>query len=151
MIRSAFVLALFGLVACGGGGLTSVKLVNNTPRPIETIQIDPAGQPHTGSRAKLAPNATTTVQLKKGNYEIYAIGEKIVHDDKTRETPEASLTIELREALDVIFYDSNDPPANLNAPTTRGIMFRVAPEPKKDDGGNESPDAPSAEAPAPTE
>ncbi|HEY4055255.1 MAG TPA: hypothetical protein VGM39_01560, partial [Kofleriaceae bacterium] len=117
-------------------------------RPIETIQIDPAGQPHTGSKANLAPNATTTVQLKKGNYEIYAIGQKIVHDDKTRETPEASLTIELKEALDVIFYDSNDPPANLNAPTTRGIMFRVTPEKKKDeDTEDASPDQPAPEAP----
>lgn len=146
MTRSALVL-LLGLAACGGGGLTSVKLTNNTPRPIETIQIDPAGQPHTASKTQLAPNASTTVQLKKGNYEIYAIGQKIVHDDKTRETPEASLTIELKEALNVIFYDSNDPPANLNDPTTRGIMFRVAPEKKADEGEEGGEAAPEASAP----
>jgi hypothetical protein len=146
MTRFLFCVGLAVLAACGGAGMQTVQLVNKTPRTIEQIFIFTPGKDRGASKAKLAPNATTTLQLPAGNHEIYAISERIVHDDNTRETPEASLTIELRSALELVFYDSNAPPPGLGS-NTRGITFMIRPPPKKeetDDGATVEP-APPAE------
>ncbi|MFN0246442.1 MAG: hypothetical protein ACKV2T_06015 [Kofleriaceae bacterium] len=132
MTRFLLCVGLAVLAACGGAGMQTVQLVNKTPRTIEQIFIFTPGKDRGASKAKLAPNATTTLQLPTGNHEIYAISERIVHDDNTRETPEASLTIELRNALELVFYDSNDAPPGLG-PNTRGITFMIRPPPKKED------------------
>jgi hypothetical protein len=145
MTRFLFCVGFAVLAACGGAGMQTVQLVNKTPRTIEQIFIYSPGKDRGASKAKLAPNATTTLQLPAGNHEIYAISERIVHDDNTRETPEASLTIELRSALELVFYDSNGiAPTGAN---TRGITFMIRPPPKKeetDDGATVEP-APPAE------
>ncbi len=133
MTRILFLLALVVMAACGGASMQTVQLVNKTPRTIEQIFIFTPGQDKGASKAKLAPNAATTLQLPAGNHEIYAISERIVHDDNTRETPEASLTIELRNALEIVFYDSNAAPPGLGKANTRGITFMIRPPPKKDD------------------
>jgi len=119
------------LVACGGGGMANVQLVNNTPRTIESVFVNAPGQPHgTPATSKLAPNETRTLKLKLGNYEIYAVSEKIVHEDKTRETPEASLTIELHGGLEIVFYDSSaPPPPGVEGGGKRGVVFNIKPPP----------------------
>lgn len=147
MTRLFFLLGLVVFAACGGGAMHTVQLVNKTPRTIEQLFIFAPGKDKGASKAKLAPNATTTIQLPAGNHEIYAISEKIVHDDNTRETPEASLTIELRNALELVFYDSNAVPPGVDKPNTRGITFMIRPPAKKaepDDGATVEP-APPAE------
>jgi hypothetical protein len=146
MTRFLFSLGLLLFAACGGAGMQTVQLVNKTPRTIEQVFIFTPGKDKGASKAKLAPNATTTIQLPAGNHEIYAISERIVHEDNTRETPEASLTIELRNALELVFYDSNSVPTGLDKATTRGITFMIRPPPKKeaDDGATVEP-APPAE------
>lgn len=125
----------------------SVMLVNKTPRTIESIFIFPPGKDHGASKAKLAPNASTTLQLPAGNHEIYAVSEKIVHDDNTRETPEASLTIELRNPLELVFYDSNAVPGGLDKPNTRGITFMIRPAAKKEEPAEGDPQPPGAGGP----
>ncbi len=147
MTRFFFLVGLVVFAACGGAGMQTVQLVNKTPRTIDQIFIFAPGKDHGASKAKRAPNASTTIQLPAGNHEIYAISEKIVHDDNTRETPEASLTIELRNALELVFYDSNAVPPGIDGPNTRGITFMIRPPPKKeeaDDGATVTP-APPAE------
>jgi hypothetical protein len=147
MTRILFLLALVVMAACGGAGMQSVQLVNKTPRTIEQIFIFTPGKDKGASKAKLAPNASTTLQLPAGNHEIYAISERIVHDDNSRETPEASLTIELRNALELVFHDSNAVPPGLDKANTRGITFMIRPPPKKetDDGATVEPAPPPAE------
>ena len=146
MTRFLFSLGLLVFAACGGAAMQTVQLVNKTPRTIEQVFIFTPGQDKGASKAKIAPNATTTIQLPAGNHEIYAISERIVHEDNTRETPEASLTIELRNALELVFYDSNAVPPGLDKANTRGITFMIRPPAKKevDDGATVEP-APPAE------
>lgn len=133
--------------ACGGGAMTNVQLVNNTSRTIESVFVNAPGQPHaTPAMTKLAPNDTRTLKLKLGNYEIYAISEKIVHEDKTRETPEASLTIELHDALTIVFYDSSaTPPPGIEGGNKRGVVFNIKPPPATPLDGDDEPSAPPAE------
>lgn len=144
MTRFLLLVGLAVFAACGGASMQTVQLVNKTPRTIEQIFIFPPGKDHGASRAKLAPDASTTIQLPAGNHEIYAVSEKIVHDDNTRETPEASLTIELRNTLELVFYDSNAVPAGIDRPNTRGITFMIRPPAKKEEP--ESPEAPAPPA-----
>lgn len=141
---------LVALVACGGGSMTNVQLVNTTPRIIESVFVNAPGQPHGAPAAsKIAPNETRTMKLKLGNYEVYAVSEKIVHEDNTRETPEASITIELRDGLTVVFYDSNaSPPPGIEARNKRGVVFTIKPAPA---APAEGADEPSIEPIAPTE
>lgn len=153
MNRSLLILTLVvaaTLVGCGGAPKHTVQLVNKTARPIEQIFIFTPGQDKGPSRASLAPNASTTMQLPAGNHEIYAVSQKIIHDDKTRETPEASQTIELRQPLELVFYDSNNEPPGIQAYNVRGIMFRITAKKKPDDGGEViEADGPSVDAPPP--
>jgi hypothetical protein len=144
MTRLLFLVGLVVFAACGAS-MQTVQLVNKTPRTIEQIFIFSPGKDHGTSKAKLAPNASTTLQLPAGNHEVYAVSEKIIHDDNTRETPEASLTIELRGALELVFYDSNAAPPGLDKPNTRGITFMIRPPPKKEEPaeGDAAPPAPS--------
>jgi hypothetical protein len=144
MTRLLFLVGLVVFAACGAS-MQTVQLVNKTPRTIEQIFIFSPGKDHATSKAKLAPNASTTLQLPAGNHEVYAVSEKIIHDDNTRETPEASLTIELRGALELVFYDSNAAPPGLDKPNTRGITFMIRPPPKKEEPaeGDAAPAAPS--------
>jgi hypothetical protein len=146
MTRLIFLVGLVVFAACGGGAMHNVMLVNKTPRTIESIFIFSPGKDHGASKAKLAPNASTTLQLPAGNHEIYAVSEKIVHDDNTRETPEASLTIELRNPLELVFYDSNAVPGGLDKPNTRGITFMIRPPPKKEEPSEGDPAAPAPPA-----
>ncbi len=118
MTRFLLLVGLAVFAACGGASMQTVQLVNKTPRTIEQIFIFPPGKDHGASKAKL------------------------VHDDNTRETPEASLTIELRNTLELVFYDSNAVPAGIDRPNTRGITFMIRPPAKK-----EEPEAPEAPAP----
>jgi len=146
MTRLLFLVGLVVFAACGGAAMQTVQLVNKTPRTIEQVFIFTPGKDHGASKAKLAPNASTTIQLPSGNHEIYAVSEKIIHDDNTRETPEASLTIELRSALELVFYDSNAVPAGIEKANTRGITFMIRPPPKKEEPEDGAPVEP---APAP--
>lgn len=143
MTRFLFLVGLAVVTACGGAAMQTVQLVNKTPRTIEQLFIFTPGKDRGASRAKMAPNSSTTIQLPAGNHEIYAISERIVHDDNTRETPEASLTIELRNALELVFYDSNAVPPGLDRPNTRGITFMIRPPPKKDEPLDADPTAPA--------
>lgn len=147
MTRFLFLVGLAVFAACGGS-MQRVQLVNKTPRTIEQIFIFSPGKDKGASKAKLAPGASTTLQLPAGNHEIYAISERIVHDDNTRETPEASLTIELRNALELVFYDSNAAPPGIDKANTRGITFMIRPPLKKEepeDGATVTPAPPPAE------
>ena len=127
--------------------MQTIQMTNKTPRTIEQIFIFPPGKDHGASRGKLAPNESRTMQLPAGNHEIYAVSEKIFHEDKTRTTPEASLTIELKSALDLIFYDSTNEPPGVQAANVRGIVFRMA-APKKTEEASDS-EGPGVEAPPP--
>jgi hypothetical protein len=133
MIRSIPVVVALVLGACASTRSYTIQVVNKTPRTIEQLFVFPPGQARGASRAKLAPNAATTLTLQAGAHEIYAISERIVHDDNTRETPEASRTIELRGPLEVVFYDSDAEPPGIKGPNTRGISFKVRPPPGSSD------------------
>ncbi|MGE0546073.1 MAG: hypothetical protein AB7O24_30370 [Kofleriaceae bacterium] len=136
MIRFAIVLGLVGLVACAGPAAQTVQFTNKTPRTIEQFFVFPPGATRGASRGTLAPGASTALKLKNGVHEIYAVSARIVHDDNTRETPEASMTIELSGPLDIVFYDSNAVPPGIDGANTRGIKFVMRPPPETtDDGG----------------
>ncbi len=122
------------LTACGGAQLQTVSLVNQTDRTIKELYVFPAGSKDKGpSRGSLAPAAGTTVSIKAGNVEVYAVSETVKLDDHHRDTPTASQGLELRGPLQVIFYDNNNKPAGVDKPNVIGVSFIVADKPKPAD------------------
>ncbi len=121
------------LLACGGVQLQTVSLINQTDRTIKELYVYPAGSKDKGpSRGTLAPTAGTTVSIKAGNVEVYAVSETVKLDDHHRDTPTASQSLELRGPLQVIFYDNNNKPAGVDRPNVVGVSFIVAGKPKPD-------------------
>ncbi|MGE0871124.1 MAG: hypothetical protein AB7P03_21345 [Kofleriaceae bacterium] len=149
MLRLALISALAALVACAGPRVQTVQFVNKTPRTIEQFFVFPPGAARGASRGKLAPNGQTTLKLKDGVHEIYAVSARIVHDDNTRETPEASMTIELRGPLDIVFYDSNAVPSGIDGPNTRAIKFVMRPPSEPTDDSGPLPEPEPEPAPQP--
>jgi hypothetical protein len=111
------------LVACGGGALQTISLSNQTPRTIKELYVYPIGSDKGKSRGSLAPSASTTVQMPKGNVEVRAVSELIIIDEHTRDTPTASQALELVGPLKVIFFDGPTKPAALDNPGVIGISF----------------------------
>lgn len=133
------------LAACGGktgvykqdyAGPLSLTLVNQSPRPIEAIYIFPLGSASRGtSWTTLAPGATQTVKIQKGNFELVAVSAKRRIDAKFSETPEATTSLELRGDQALVFHDAGATPAGLDAPGTLGVTFMIsAPEPAPEPG-----------------
>ena len=56
---------------------------------------------------------------------MYAISQKIIIDEHTRETPEASVTVELKGPLTVIFHDEGATVPGTDASDAREATFRV--------------------------
>ncbi len=128
MIR--FLLLAVTVAACGGAPLHRVQLVNKSPRTIAEIYIFPTGAAnHGASRGSLAPNASTSVQIKAGNVDVLAVSEKIRVDDTQTETRTATQTLELKGPLELVFHDSDAPPPGLDRPGTLGLTFRTPPPP----------------------
>lgn len=119
------------LVACGGGAMHTVALTNSTERTIKELYVYPAGAKDKGaSRGTLAPSASTTVEMKAGAVEVYAVSETMKIDERTRDTPTASQGLELTSNLKVIFYDADQPkPAAVNQAGVIGVTFLVAAKP----------------------
>ena len=128
-IAAAFTLALL-LVGCGGASLQTIQLSNQTERTIKELYVFPAGSKDKGaSRGSVAPNGGITVQMPKGNVEVYAVSETVKIDDHHRDTPTASQGLELTGPLRVIFYDGANRPASVNNPGVIGVSFIVAEKP----------------------
>lgn len=110
-MKGAILAALLG--ACGGGAvMTTVKLTNGSPRPIEQLYVYPLGAAdHGQSKGTLAPSASTTVQIKAGNIEVEAVSALIVVDAHTRDRRTASTAVELKGPTEVVFFDSDAKPA----------------------------------------
>jgi hypothetical protein len=111
------------LVACGGGALQTISISNQTPRTIKELYVYPVGSDKGKSRGSLAPSASTTVQMPKGNVEVQGVSELIIIDEHTRDTPTASQALELVGPLKVIFFDGTTKPAALDNPGVIGISF----------------------------
>ena len=130
------------LVACGGSTLQTISLSNQTVRTIKELYVYPAGSKDKGkSRGALAPSAGTTVQMPKGNVEVYAVSETVIIDEHTRDTPTASQALELTGPLEVIFFDGSNKPAALNNAGVIGVSFIVS-EKKPAPDSNAAPIAP---------
>jgi len=129
VIRSAFLLVLFAVAACGAT-YHQVQLVNKTSRPITEVFIFATGSAnHGSSRGALAPDATLAVKVKAGNVDVLAVSEKIKVSDTQTETRTATQTLELKKPVSLVFHDSTQTPAGLDQPNTIGVAFQVTPEP----------------------
>jgi hypothetical protein len=138
-MKLALVLTL--LVACGGGALQTISISNQTPRTIKELYVYPVGSNKGKSRGSLAPSASTTVQMPKGNVEVQGVSELIIIDEHTRDTPTASQALELVGPLKVIFFDGTTKPAALDSPGVIGISFILS-EKKPAPDSNAAPVAP---------
>ncbi len=119
-------LVLLALAACGGAHVQNVQLVNRAPRAIEELYIYPQGAPdHGKSRGSLAPNASTTVQVKQGNIEVMAVSAKFQLDAHTRDRPSANLDVELKAPAQIVFYDDGSKPSELGRPGVFGVVFQM--------------------------
>ncbi len=147
----ALAVAATATTACGGTAYQTLTLTNKSPRPIEQLFVYPTGQPRGPSRGTLAVDATTTVKMKPGGVDVYAISQKLIIDEHTRETPEASVTVELKRPLTVIFHDESTHPAEVDAADVREATFRVTPAPPADADGHGASDGASPDAPPPGE
>lgn len=124
------------VVAACGAPMQTVQLVNRTPRPIEEIYIYPQGAAdHGKSRGALAPNASTSVQVKQGNIEVLAVSAKFQLDEHTRDRPSANVDVELKAPAQVVFFDDGHAPAEIGRPGVFGVTFQMprsnAPPPAK--------------------
>jgi hypothetical protein len=125
-------LALIAFSACGGPALHQVQLVNKTPRAIAEIYIFPTGAAnHGASRGSLAPNASSTVNVRAGNVDVLAVSEKIRVDDTQTETRTATQTLELKGPLELVFHDSDQTPLGVERAGTIGVVFRTPTAPKE--------------------
>ena len=124
MLRSlVLAVAVTVAVAACAPPLQTVQLVNLTPRPIEAIYVYAPGADRGAPRAQLAPNARASVQVRAGHVEVYAVGAKYQLDEHTRYRPEANGQIELRGPAEVVFYDRDARPAEVDRPNAFGIAF----------------------------
>ncbi len=121
--------------------LQSLELINHTPRAIEAVYIHAPGAERGASRAQLAPNAHANVQVPAGHVEVEAVSAKYQLDEHTRDRPTASGQLELRGPAEapaggahyqVIFYDRDDRPAEVDRPDAFGIEF-LPPKPRGTD------------------
>ncbi len=129
MIRSAFVLVLCAVAACGAT-YHQVQLVNKTSRPITDVFIFPTGSAnHGASRGSLAPDATLAVKVKAGNVDVLAVSAKVKVSETQTETRTATQTLELKKPVSLVFHDSTQTPPGLDQPNTIGVAFQVPPEP----------------------
>lgn len=129
MIRSAIVLALCAVAACGAT-YHQVQLVNKTARPITEVFIFATGSAnHGASRGALAPDATMSVKVKAGNVDVLVVSEKLAVSDTQTETRTATQTLELKRSVSLVFHDSTQTPPGLDQPGTIGVAFQVTPEP----------------------
>ena len=123
-MRSLLIL-LVGLTACAAK-LQTISLVNKTDRPIEALYVYPTGAAdHGASHGKLAPNASTQVQVKPGHVDVLAVSAKLQLDEHTRDQPTASQSLEVTGPLQVIFYDTTAKPTGLERPGVIGVSFII--------------------------
>ena len=153
------------LAACGGktgnykidyAGPIGIELVNQTSRPIEEILIYPRGATNRGtSWGALTPGAAMTIKIKEGSFELVALSAKRNLNAHTRERPEATSLLELRQDLPstprkIIFHDEGSEPPGVNKPGILGVVFQIGkPEPEKAAGSDEGSAEAQPEAPAP--
>jgi hypothetical protein len=117
-------LIAIALTACGAP-MQSLELVNKTPRPIEAFYVYPHGGDRGASRGSLAPEARTTVQVKAGRVDVYAVSAKYQLDEHTRDRPEANQELEIHGPAKVIFYDADSRPADVSRPDVFGVEFSL--------------------------
>lgn len=130
------------LAACGGAAMQTVQIVNQTSRPIDELYVYPDGAAdHGKSRGKLAPAASTQVQVKPGFIEVYAVSAKLQLDEHTRDKPSASQAVEVKGPVRVVFYDEGGKPAGLDQPGVFGVEFTI-PKPKPAEPPPDSPSGP---------
>jgi hypothetical protein len=131
-VRNVLIAIAVMLAACGGP-MQTLELVNQTPRPIEAFYVYPHGGDRGASRGSLAPDARTSVQVKAGRIDVYAVSAKYQLDEHTRDRPEASQELEVRGPARVIFYDADSKPAEVARPDVFGVEFSL-PKPRGNDG-----------------
>jgi hypothetical protein len=145
-LLASVVVAGLAAVACGGktgvykqdlAGSLTLTLVNETPRPIESIFIFPRGAQDRGSSwTQLAPGSTTTVKIREGQFELVAVSAKRRIDAKYSERPQATTSLELTADRRIIFHDVSQTPAGLSARDALGVTFMLG-EPEPESGGTE--------------
>ena len=117
---------VLALTACGAAKMQTLSIVNKTDRPIEALYVYPTGAvDHGASRGKLAPNASTQIQVKSGHVDVLALSAKLQLDEHTRDQPTASQSLEVTGPLEVIFYDTTAKPAGLERPGVIGVSFII--------------------------
>ncbi len=134
--RSAALLGLLLVAACGGSAMQTIQIKNGTSRTIDELYVFPTGGSQGSSRGTLAPNASTEVKVKPGSVEVKAVSAKLQVDEHTRDKPTASQDIEIKGPVQVIFYDADHVPPGLDRPGVFGIAFQLpaakTPEPAPD-------------------
>jgi hypothetical protein len=126
-MKLGLALAVATLAACGGVQYQTVNLVNRTARAIPEIYIYPLGAAsHGPSRGALQPNQAAQVKVPAGNVEVLAVSAKVEIDERTRDVPSATQTLELNRPLELVFYDLAHKPDGLDKPGTIGVAFTLA-------------------------
>lgn len=106
--------------------MQTIQLVNHTPRAIEEVYVYPTGAANHGkSRATIAPNGSTSLQVPQGNVEVLAVSAKFQLDEHTRDRPSASQALELKGPVSVVFYDPGEKPTELGQRGVFGIEFQM--------------------------
>ncbi len=96
------------VAACGSAPKYRVNLVNSTTRPIERVFVFPMGSAEHGqSRGGIAPGGNMEMQLEAGRHDVLVESQEVRVSPTERERRSATSTLELRKAVEVIFYDSN--------------------------------------------
>lgn len=96
------------VAACGSAPTYRVNLVNSTTRPIERVYVFPMGSAEHGeSRGGIAPGGNMAMQLPAGRHDVLVESQEVRVSPTERERRSATSTLELRKAVEVIFYDSN--------------------------------------------
>ena len=120
------VLVLGAALAACSPALQTVQITNKTSRQLEQVYVYPLGSPdHGPSRGSLAPNGSTSLSLRPGNLEVLAVSAKVTIDEHTRDKPSVSRGIELRGPLQVIFYDPDAKPPEVDNPGVIGVPFNL--------------------------
>lgn len=144
-MKRAWILILFIVGACGGLKKYPVSFVNQTPRGIAELFVFPVGATdHGASRGKIAPQATFSISVKGGGYEVLAISDRVELDDHKHETKQASSTIEVHGPVQVLFHDSDQPGPARSQKSVFDVTFEVTKPPVTPE-----PDAPPPAPEAP--
>jgi len=133
-MRAFVAIAILGGIGACSPQLQNVQITNRTTRQIESVYVYPLGSPdHGPSRGSLAPNGSTSLSLRPGNLEVLAVSAKVTIDEHTRDKPSVSRGFELHGPMQVIFYDADAKPPEVDNPGVIGVPFTLRKSNQSDD------------------